>query len=786
MTIYPTACRTALALSLTLVTLVAAGSCASSAAMVRAEGTAAPASDTGTDSVTDTGTPPAEQPQPTPIARCIPVHDGECVPAADFEAAAEGLAAGYRAHPNFQTQWGLSHVGADHAYAFVNQIAGENAAPGAGVTIGFIDSGIDQNHPDFAGKRIIEFLMPGATNETGHGFSHGTAVASVAAGIRNLDEDSAHGVAWGADIAMFAIPTGSGDRPYNPITLSGLAAGAAWWAAVFDFVIAWRDGERRVDILNLSVGYDGVIDSYGEQELRDSFGPAIAALAQSGAADTAILVWAAGNAHGDPCDPATTANCVDGTVNAVSVEVLPGLATRIPELQGHSIAVVALQPDGTIADFSNRCGIAADNCIAAPGEEVRAAFLGPQRGTNVPSRGYADVRGTSFAAPFVAGGLAVMKQLFRDQLSNTELVTRLFATANDEGIYADRAVYGRGALDLRAATWPVGVLDVPVEGSRVDGPGVALGATSLRAGAAVGDGIERSLAGREIAAFDALGAPFWFDLGRFTTAGAARRRADEHRAFVDWPAPRADEPSPWRVGFADLPAGVDGGHLALAERALGLTLTDRRMLTGSVFTTGDGLGHTAVSGAALSWHPAGGPIGLHAGLLHEPESVLGSTGSGAFGTLAGETAFAGAALQAALGEWRLRAGAELGTVRAQPRGGIVSAVSPLTTSALSLQASTPFAAGGALSFAVSQPLRVEAGRAEFAVPAGRTRTGGVLRSEVAADLVPSGRQLEVAAQWDGPLAAGELRVGAAVTLQPGHRAGAAPELLLRGGWRWRH
>ena len=121
-----------------------------------------------------------------------------------------------------------------------------------------------------------------------------------------------------------------------------------------------------------------------------------------------------------------------------------------------------------------------------------------------------------------------------------------------------------------------------------------------------------------------------------------------------------------------------------------------------------------------------------------------------------------------------------------PRGGIVSEVSPLTTSAVSVRASTPLAAGGELRFSVAQPLRVEAGRAALAVPSGRTKAGGVIHSAVTADLAPSGRQIDVTAQWDQPLAIGELRVGAVVSHHPGHRASAAPEFLVLGGWRWQY
>ena len=639
-------------------------------------------------SAPETPLPPAEPPTGPPTVEppghgvCIPIQAGGCLSPAEFRSAAEALAGEYRAHRSFANQWGLSHLKADYAYGHLNQIKGAAVAPGAGVTIGFIDTGIDQDHPDFAGKTITEQFLNSATDETGDKFSHGTAVASVAAGAGSAHPRSARGVAWAAAIAMFAIRTGEAPEIHVPVPLAVLAQTDAVWAEWFNHIFAWQDGTRTVDILNLSVGYDGTIDSYSEQELRTNFAAAIAAMAQADTTEKTILVWAAGNAHRDPCDPATTEQCVDNEVDAISVQVLPGLAARIPELHGHSIAVVALHADGRIADFSNRCGIAADHCIAAPGQDVRIAYFGPA-GAN-PSRDYADTAGTSLAAPFVAGGLAVMKQLFRDQLSSTELVTRLLETANDEGAYADPTIYGRGAMDLRAATWPVGVLDVPV-GSHAEGPAASLHGTGLRTGEAFGDGPDRSLAGREIAAFDALGAPFWFDLGDFTSAAAARRMTAESRDFAPPMSGGAAAPgsrdthlatpaSRWRLGLLNPAPGAAGGHLALAERALALTLSNRRTLTGTAFTTEGGMPRPPVSGATLSWRPPAAPLGLAVGWMHERETMLGSSAAGAFGTLSAETAFVGIEADAVVGGWRMGAGAEVGAAYAKVRHGIITEV----------------------------------------------------------------------------------------------------------------
>ena len=85
---------------------------------------------------------------------------------------------------------------------------------------------------------------------------------------------------------------------------------------------------------------------------------------------------------------------------------------------------------------------------------------------------------------------------------------------------------------------------------------------------------------------------------------------------------------------------------------------------------------------------------------------------------------------------------------------------------------------------VAQPLRVEAGRARLSVPIGRTKEGQVLHGSLTADLEPTGRQIDLTAQWRRSLTTGgELRLGAGLTRQPDHDAQADPDLSLFAAWR---
>ena len=770
------------------------------------------------DATPDRTTEPTREPTPPdPRPQCIQTDAFGCISSERYDRESNSIAQTHAASTGFSNQWALAggpdltvsgNINAAQAWAHLELARGSDVEPGEGVTVGLIDTGIDQDHPSFAGTRITEEFFGSAVDERGGTFSHGTAVASLIAArpTPGFVDGGFFGVAPGANLKMFAIPLRTGGGDYHPISLADLRGNDPSRANLFEQVLS-----SNVDILNLSFGVTGIIKNYRAADLRSNFGQTIAVLEQRGRAEKTILVWAAGNANGATCDYGIP-NCVgatmlgmQGKIDASSVEVYPGLVAQIEALRGHSIAVVSVDRNGDIAASSNRCGIAANWCLAAPGHHVRVAYFGPNLGVPGIRWFTSNGSGTSFAAPMVAGGLAVMKSLFRDQLSNTELVTRLFATANKDGRYADRAIYGQGMMDLGAATRPVGTPTV-AGGDMVSDGGIGLRLTSLRLGGAFGDALGQSLAGQEIAAFDALGAPFWFrlaDLTGNTPVPSSLLRLHELMDDIpiqQWIGGQLTTLTPGRVGgsveqdlgygrlrfgFLETPTGVEGGHFMIARNATTLTLTGANGMAATAFTTSGIAGRAPTSGAALSWRPFDVPVGFRAGWLNERGTLLGTAAAGAFGSLSADAAFAGVETGFDVGTWRLSADAELGTAIPRLRGGMMTRMSSLTTSAFALHATRHLTNGGSVRVSVSQPLRVEEGRAALSVPIGRTKSGAVLRSSLAADMTPSGRQMNVSAQWRHPFAdRGELRFAATWMRHPGHSADAAPGLRLLAGWRF--
>jgi bacillopeptidase F len=130
----------------------------------------------------------------------------------------------------------------------------------------------------------------------------------------------------------------------------------------------------------------------------------------------------------------------------------PGDATSVsPANYADGVAVGAVDASSTVARFSGRGPSACDDGLyprlVAPGVNVRTADL--TYGGVFP-QSYAYVSGTSFAAPHVAGGLALLGNAFPDA-SVAELEAAIASTARDLAPLGPDQASGYGLLDLPAA-----------------------------------------------------------------------------------------------------------------------------------------------------------------------------------------------------------------------------------------------------------------------------------------------------------------------------------------------
>ena len=285
---------------------------------------------------------------------------------------------------------------------------------GAGVTIAVLDTGVDATHPDLPyGDKVVGNVRLVGGLGSGIGFSyppvleglpdtdlilgHGTSVASVAAGTGLASGGVYRGVAPGASIL-------------------GLSAGDLFIMNVlegFDYVLANR-ARFGVRVLNCSWGTEGWFDP------DDPVNIATRLLYDAGV----TVIFAAGNQGPAP-----------DTINPYAVA--PWV-----------IGVGSSRKDGRLSGFSSR-GIFEEllyhPTLIAPGEAITAASPAALNGGAY----YATESGTSFAAPHVAGVVALMLQA-RPDLTPLMIKRALQATATPI-LERDRSEIGAGLLDAWAA-----------------------------------------------------------------------------------------------------------------------------------------------------------------------------------------------------------------------------------------------------------------------------------------------------------------------------------------------
>ena len=335
---------------------------------------------------------------------------------------------------------------------------------GAGRLIAISDEKISPTHKVFAGKTVT------VDSNFAQGDEHGTSVASVAAGNAN----DFVGTAPGANLLFGTYNT---DQELTRLGNLARSMGAVAW--------------------NNSWGYSGLAVN------NTDFNTAFAG--QSGAdyftslrnyAAQGVVVFAVSNDEG-----------------ARESGIMDGLPYLRPGLEAGWIAVANGVPTfsngvvGSVELISSACWQAARWCIVADGSWNAAVGGGSA---------YEFTTGSSFAAPQVAGALALLSEAF-PTLSPHELRIRLLASAEDgfftpddtvelaDGFFKGYSViYGHGFLDIEAALRPIGGTSMRL----ASGNQVSTDAPVLLTGSAFGDAVELSLAGTDVAVRDGLSAGF--------------------------------------------------------------------------------------------------------------------------------------------------------------------------------------------------------------------------------------------------------------------------------------
>lgn len=267
------------------------------------------------------------------------------------------------------------------------------------VVVAVIDTGIDANHVDLDGGKVIgwkDFVANQSTPYDDNG--HGTHVAGTIAGEGDGNPDY-EGVAKGAALVGLKVLDGNGSGSNSNVALA------------VDWCITNKD-TYGIDIINLSLGTDG-----------SSNGTDAVSLACNKAMQNGItVVVAAGNAGpgkytiGSPAaatDVITVGNMLDVGEDGFG---LAFLSSRGPTADGR------IKPD-----------------IAAPGTNITS----PKTNTG---NGYVTYSGTSMATPFTAGTIALMLEA-NNNLTPYQIKDILIETAEDWASQGQDVDYGHGRLD---------------------------------------------------------------------------------------------------------------------------------------------------------------------------------------------------------------------------------------------------------------------------------------------------------------------------------------------------
>lgn len=766
----------------------------------------------GGDSGSVASTPaPTATATPSPTPTTTPAASPALIPASTFQTAEYNRSSGP---------------------AFHNAIpAWQTGASGKNVTLGIVDSGIDTNNSEFAGRISPASRDVVSTRSLIPDDDHGTQVALIAAAAR--DNSGIMGIAWGSTILMArtdavgSCNTSGGCEFPN----SAIAAGIN---------LAASNGAK---VINLSLGGSAPSSSV------------IQAVAGAAAAGVVVVVSAGNNGA------STTAGVDSSNPEA--------FATGLRQAgNGNVIIAGSVDAQSVISSFSNRAGTEANWYLGALGEDVCCVYSGSQiKITTTGGQQFQTVvSGTSYAAPQISGAVALLMGAFPNLTAN-QVVQLLLSSATDAGAAGTDPIYGRGILNIANAFAPKGQTTLAGTTSLVP-----LGGVATTTSPAMGDAGQtvQSRTSLQAVVLDSYARAYRADLsiGLREAAVAPRLAAtllDNTRgvsaraggAALGFTLGRDRAPAPWSgrlrlsrdpsdresviaatmlapvarrttVGFG-LAQGADGLSTQLAgqDRHAFLIASDPADDLGFVRTGlaamavhrhfgRTGLTFSAESGrvvdgsslnsprdrlvAELRGKPAPfarfglaadghiGPVAATASVswLREDRTVLGATfhpGLSPHGADSWLLDLGGQWSPAA--DWTLAAAWRRGVTHART-GPVITGGSTLVTSGwrLDIARRNLFTSGDSLALRLSQPLRVDSGGLQLLLPVSWDyATGSATMHQRQLGLAPSGREIDAELRWQGAFAGGQASSSLYARRNPGHIASLPTERGVAIAWR---
>lgn len=379
----------------------------------------------------ESSAPPAEDkgqglatPTPLPPGTPVPVDTGG-PGTKQFTPKTECVKSRNATVPLEHKPWGQDRLQFDEIPKF---------ASGKGQVVAVIDTGVAQHN--YLGARLIpggDYVIP-SENGLNDCDGHGTEVAGIIAANPNNPAIGFRGIA--PDAGILSIRQSSGNYEYkDPATNVTTNAGDLSTLAQ---AIVRAANTSGVTVINMSV------DSCRPASEGQVHGPEVdvqSALRYAVEEKNIVVVASAGNLPEGICDQQNSPD----PKNPTQIVIPPWFAEYV-------LSVAAMTENGDVAEFSMNGPWVS---VAAPGTEITS--LDPANPAGLANQTIdkdgnpQPIQGTSFAAPYVAGLAALVRERF-PELNAYQVMNRIKQTASHPGATGGRDnLVGYGMINPIAA-----------------------------------------------------------------------------------------------------------------------------------------------------------------------------------------------------------------------------------------------------------------------------------------------------------------------------------------------